>query len=189
VPNTRFGVLSIEPENGECTRVVDANYNITAQGECIGDDRLILPLADNGGDTNTHALTPNSPALDAWPGAECPATDQRGITRPQRQACDIGAYESATLAPGQHGQGDLNCDTFINALDALLAMLSKFGLSIPQGADNCPGVGVGSPMFGDVDCTNEIDEQDTLRILAFAAGTPLPPKGGGCTAMGQPLPD
>jgi len=36
-------------------------------------------------------LQPDSPALDT--GANCGATDQRGITRPQGAACDIGAYE------------------------------------------------------------------------------------------------
>jgi len=51
----------------------------------------IEPLADNGGSTLTHALQPDSPALDT--GANCGATDQRGITRPQGAACDIGAYE------------------------------------------------------------------------------------------------
>nr|BBJ47930.1 hypothetical protein SAVMC3_05590 [Streptomyces avermitilis] len=49
------------------------------------------PLADNGGPTDTTALLPGSPALDAADG--CPATDQRGVARPQGTACDIGAYE------------------------------------------------------------------------------------------------
>lgn len=41
----------------------------------------------------TPALMPaaNSPALDN--GANCPATDQRGVARPQGAACDIGAVE------------------------------------------------------------------------------------------------
>ncbi|HEX9442834.1 MAG TPA: choice-of-anchor Q domain-containing protein, partial [Candidatus Binatia bacterium] len=49
---------------------------------------------DNGGPTLTHALVKNSPALDAAPvDASCPATDQRGVPRPQGAACDIGAVE------------------------------------------------------------------------------------------------
>jgi hypothetical protein len=55
---------------------------------------LIGPLADNGGPTFTHALSPGSPAIDAANDALCPATDQRGTNRPQGTHCDIGAYES-----------------------------------------------------------------------------------------------
>lgn len=50
-------------------------------------------LADNGGPTATHALLPNSPAVDAAGTAACIAADQRGITRPQGGACDMGAFE------------------------------------------------------------------------------------------------
>ncbi len=64
---------------------------------------LIGPLANNGGPTFTHALQANSPAIDkGGTGATCPATDQRGITRPQGTACDTGAFEleqTATTAP------------------------------------------------------------------------------------------
>jgi len=49
------------------------------------------PLAANGGNTQTHALLPGSPALNsAQP--PCPATDQRGVVRPAA-GCDIGAVE------------------------------------------------------------------------------------------------
>jgi hypothetical protein len=39
------------------------------------------------------ALAPDSPAVNAAADANCPATDQRGISRPQGQHCDIGAFE------------------------------------------------------------------------------------------------
>ncbi len=74
----------------------DVNNKITANP--IYADPLLLPLADNGGTTHTLALSPNSPARDAAVGA-CPATDQRGIARPQGAACDIGAYEYAVVPP------------------------------------------------------------------------------------------
>ena len=60
----------------------------------ITSDPNLGPLADNGGDTQTMALPPNSPAIDAGDNATCTATDQRGVTRPQGAACDIGAYEA-----------------------------------------------------------------------------------------------
>jgi uncharacterized Zn-binding protein involved in type VI secretion len=49
------------------------------------------PLTSNGGPTQTHALLPGSPALDAGDDTGCPATDQRGVARIGR--CDIAAYE------------------------------------------------------------------------------------------------
>jgi len=63
-------------------------------------DPLLGVLQDNGGHTQTFALQPGSPAIDAGdPGSSCPAADQRGIARPQdgngdgTPRCDIGAYE------------------------------------------------------------------------------------------------
>ena len=54
-------------------------------------------LQNNGGPTDTFALLPGSPAIDGViynAPNDCPATDQRGIARPQGPRCDIGAYES-----------------------------------------------------------------------------------------------
>jgi len=59
---------------------------------------LLGPLADNGGPTQTMALLPGSAAIDAGDDAVCPATDQRGVTRPQGAHCDIGAYEAEITA-------------------------------------------------------------------------------------------
>jgi len=62
-------------------------------------DPQLEPLADNGGSTRTHALLPDSVAVDA--ASDCGASiDQRGIARPQGSACDIGAFEleQTTLA-------------------------------------------------------------------------------------------
>jgi len=57
---------------------------------------VLGPMADNGGDTWTHALLAGSPAIDAVPVISCTlATDQRGVSRPQGSVCDIGAYEAA----------------------------------------------------------------------------------------------
>lgn len=57
-------------------------------------DPHIGPLADNGGGTLTHALLFGSKALDAGDAAGCLAVDQRGVTRPQGAACDVGAFEA-----------------------------------------------------------------------------------------------
>jgi len=53
---------------------------------------LLGPLANNGGPTNTLALLPGSPAINAAGSAGCPATDQRSVPRPPGH-CDIGAFQ------------------------------------------------------------------------------------------------
>jgi Ca2+-binding RTX toxin-like protein len=59
---------------------------------------ILLPLADNGGGTQTHALAIGSPALNASPDdAGCRAIDQRGNPRPRGAACDIGAFEGSAV--------------------------------------------------------------------------------------------
>jgi hypothetical protein len=55
-------------------------------------DPLVGPLADNGGNTLTHALLPGSPAIQGAQTGICPATDQRGFARPAGGLCDIGAF-------------------------------------------------------------------------------------------------
>ena len=59
-------------------------------------DPGILPLADNGGPTLTHALANNSPAINTGNNAICPDADQRGEPRPANGAnsCDVGAFEA-----------------------------------------------------------------------------------------------
>src|SRR5919108_3177152 len=66
---------------------------IAGTGDQQGVPVLLGPLTDNGGPTDTQAVLPSSLALDASRG--CPATDQRGVSRPAGRACDIGAYELA----------------------------------------------------------------------------------------------
>jgi len=88
---------------GDCNNVwgtIDTNLNnLVEDGSCdavFSGDPSLGPLADNGGGTWTHALLPNSPAIDVVPVSDCPLiTDQRGFPRPYPAggACDIGAYE------------------------------------------------------------------------------------------------
>jgi len=72
----------------------------TTCGFDMNADPKLAALAENGGPTETMALLAGSPAIDAGDSAFCPATDQRGVSRPQPPtgACDIGAYESAPFA-------------------------------------------------------------------------------------------
>ena len=66
------------------TNIVTANPNLGA-------------LANNGGFTQTHALGTGSSAIDVGGlNSVCATTDQRGVTRPQENGCDMGAYEYVT---------------------------------------------------------------------------------------------
>ncbi len=62
-------------------------------------DPNIGALADNGGDTFTHALLNPSPAYNAANPSSTLTEDQRGTMRPQFGARDIGAFESTTVLP------------------------------------------------------------------------------------------
>jgi Ca2+-binding RTX toxin-like protein len=73
---------------------------------------MLSPLGDYGGATQTFALLPGSAAIDTANDADCPATDQRGVARPQGAHCDIGAFESQGFTLAITG-GD-NQSTYIN---------------------------------------------------------------------------
>jgi len=90
---------------GDCSAPasVVGGYNIESPGDTCGFDQEgdqsgvtavlldLQPLADNGGPTQTHAITTDSAAFNA---GSCEVdTDQRGVTRPQGPTCDVGAFE------------------------------------------------------------------------------------------------
>jgi CSLREA domain-containing protein len=81
----------IETSLGACGLANGVNGNI------IGFDPSLGPLADNGGPTRTHRPGSGSPAIDAG-AAGCGTTiDQRGAARPNGN-CDIGAVETHPIA-------------------------------------------------------------------------------------------
>jgi len=69
----------------------------SASGSMSNTGPLLGALANNGGLTQTFALLTGSPAIDGVtfnaPNS-APATDQRGISRPQGARYDIGSYEA-----------------------------------------------------------------------------------------------
>jgi hypothetical protein len=95
--------------------VTDGGGNIATDSSCSllsgnGVDPELLPLAGNGGATETMAIgSDSSPAVNTTPGPNCEdaegdavSTDQRGYPRPTTissgAGCDAGAYQLA--APG-----------------------------------------------------------------------------------------
>jgi uncharacterized repeat protein (TIGR01451 family) len=57
----------------------DGDGFLTAVGDQINTDPLLLPLQDNGGPTFTHALLACSPAIDNGRNFNGSSTDQRGV--------------------------------------------------------------------------------------------------------------
>jgi beta-glucanase (GH16 family) len=88
-----FGGGTVTLESEGYNVATDSTCNLTATGDQPDTDPQLGPLGDNGGPTATHALQAGSPAIDAGDNAGCPATDQRGVSRPQGTGCDVGAFE------------------------------------------------------------------------------------------------
>jgi hypothetical protein len=89
-----FGFVRSEDYNlieddSDCVILGGATHDITGTVPLLGALALNPP-----GDTETHALLAGSPAIDYIPPISCTvATDQRGVSRPQGDTCDIGAFE------------------------------------------------------------------------------------------------
>jgi hypothetical protein len=92
-PATIISPLGYDLENG-----TDCGFTSTGDKQNTSPDFSSSTPQENGGSTNTFALEPASPAVDAIPESVsllCDNLDQRGVTRPQGSACDIGAFELA----------------------------------------------------------------------------------------------
>jgi uncharacterized repeat protein (TIGR01451 family) len=76
----------------------DASCGFSDAGSAQNANPQLAALADNGGPTPTRAPAPGSPAVETGTNTDCPATDQRGVTRPQGATCDIGAVERVLSA-------------------------------------------------------------------------------------------
>ncbi|NJR39763.1 MAG: hypothetical protein HC781_14240 [Leptolyngbyaceae cyanobacterium CSU_1_4] len=74
------------------------NNNKVGSGGAPIDPKL-GSLQNNGGSTPTHALLNDSPAIDAANPNANVFFDQRGVTRPQRNGFDIGAFETNLQIP------------------------------------------------------------------------------------------
>jgi hypothetical protein len=107
-------------------------------------------LAFNGGPTQTHALVPGSPALDAVTAGSCPPTDQRGFVRPSGVNCDVGAVEAGASSP-----------PVVSSPLAFVALPETF--STTTDTTGCPG-GVAGKFFFQAQLTNQ---DGSLFLLAL----------------------
>ncbi len=137
--------LIADSSNGDCVNmggtVLPGGFNLVEDDTCfatLNGDPLLAPLALNApGTTQTHALQPGSPAIDAADEAFCEAADQRGVTRPQGAGCDIGAFE---LTPS----GSLT--VFKQAVGSSAAVRFRVCISGPSHpGGNCQFVAPGAP--------------------------------------------
>lgn len=112
----------------------DGSCGLSGPGDLQNTDPLLGPLSGNGGPTETHALLAGSPAIDAG-SAACPppATDQRGIIRPQGGACDIGAFEASSIYQFSGFISPVDNLPFSNSMKAGRAVPVKFSLGGDQG--------------------------------------------------------
>jgi CSLREA domain-containing protein len=122
----RNTIIANSPSGGNCSGVItDGGGNLVwVDATCpgINADPKLGPLADNGGPTQTMALLSGSAAINAAVDANCPATDQRGVERPQGTHCDIGAFEhkGAFLVVNTLSDTDAS-DGFCSLREAILA--------------------------------------------------------------------
>jgi CSLREA domain-containing protein len=110
----------------------DATLTPTASGDLTNTNPLLAALGNYGGLTQTHALLPGSPAINAGTASGAPANDQRGIARAGN--VDIGAFESQgfTLALSSgNNQSAVTSTAFANPLS--VSVVSVFSEPVNGG--------------------------------------------------------
>ena len=131
-------------------------------------DPMLESLGSNGGATQTHAVVLGSPALDAIPS--CIPADQRGVSRPQGPACDIGAFELEVCEPAcdetcarcRQGQCVSSCANPVDSAASDITVIDAlFVLRTALGFETC------APCICDVNQDGNVSSADALSILRF----------------------
>ncbi len=89
-PDLRGSIVSM---GGNLVGNTNGMTAIVLTSDIVNITPILGPLQDNGGPVPTHAISMNSPALDAGVTTGVAPLDARGVVRPQGQGVDIGAYE------------------------------------------------------------------------------------------------
>lgn len=186
--------------------VFSAGHNLDAGATCgfgsLGDISnrapLLGPLANTGTTgLQTLALLGGSPAIDAGDNSSCPATDERGVSRPQGALCDIGAVEYAgpvvTLAPatapsttGATVNGSVNPNLRDTVYSFRYGTTTAYGgstSSVDAGAGGAPvavkavlaGLAPATTYHYQLVATNSDGTSTTGDATFTTAGTPPPP--------------
>jgi cysteine-rich repeat protein/predicted outer membrane repeat protein len=155
--NGRNTIIANSPSGGDCSgEITDGGHNLQFPGTDCGwtiptlDPRLDRAgLQDNGGPTQTIALLPGSPAINAGDAEVCAnppvnGGDQRGFARPGtgHTECSIGAYEADAFSPEPcvgdcDGTGSVTIDELITLVNIALgtAQASACPHGVPSGAE------------------------------------------------------
>jgi len=149
----------------------------TAGADLQSSDPQLGALADNGGPTDTHALSPTSPARDR--GGACPPTDQRGAPRPQGSGCDSGAFEFSVFPVAVTG-GSTGVGTAKATIDGVgrpegqpTAFRFQFGRTTAYGGDVPASNGSASAGSQAVFATLTGLESDTTYHYRLTAASPV----------------
>jgi predicted outer membrane repeat protein len=178
-------IIANELEGENCAAVFssisDDGGNLSSDGTCftaetsqINVDPRLDPegLKDNGGPTQTIALLPDSPAIDAATG-DCPDTDQRGVERPQdgngdgTASCDIGAFELQAIFPFSGFFQPIDNLPTVNSAKAGSAIPVKFSLGGDQGLNIFAS---GYPKVQQVACGSTQADEVEQTFTAGASG-------------------
>jgi hypothetical protein len=131
-------------------------------------DPLLGPLAFNNGPTQTRTLLIGSPAIDTGVCAGIPATDQRGVSRPQGPACDIGAYEKAAAFNFSGFFAPVDNPPLVNVARAGAAIPVKFSLGGDQGL----GIfAMGYPTSQQIGCSDAAPASDVEETVTAGASS------------------
>lgn len=152
-------------------------------------DPLLLPLANNGGPTATHALAPDSPAIDTGDNASSLPFDQRGdgYLRVSGVAADIGAFEfqqsfavptvAKNFAPDTVavGIGSVLTITLTNANATDATLTGNLDDAFPA------GITIATPTDAATDCPSGMAVGDAgASQLTLLSGAKIPAEGS-CT--------
>lgn len=102
----------------------------TTTHNILNTNALLAPLGNYGGPTQTQALLPGSPAINAGTATGATANDQRGVARVGN--VDIGAVEAQAFALAITGGNNQN--TVVNT-----AFPGALQVNLKEGANNLPG--------------------------------------------------
>jgi hypothetical protein len=147
---------------------------VTGSGNLLGVDPKLAPLGNYGGPTQTMALLPGSPAIDAGSNALVPtgvSTDQRGYQRISGAAVDVGAFEvtvadrSVVTASAASVPFGGTATITLQAEDNLGNKLTAGGLNVAFGL----GAGTSGGSLGPV--TDNGNGTYTATFTATAVGT------------------
>ena len=151
---------------------------LTSSSDKSGVDPRLAPIADNGGSTLTQALLDGSPAIEGGLEEGCPLVDQRGVSRPQGEYCDSGAFEAVLV-----GQPSVTTEAASKVTSAQATLNAKvdldgeagafhflWGTSPSELANETPeaGAGVVSGEAIESEALSELSEETTYYFKAVA---------------------